>query len=456
MPAVTRVGDTNTGHDLCPPVSLASGSSNVFVDKIAVGRVGDSYSPHGCIIHLPHSGTIASGSSTVFVNGIPVGRIGDSVSCGGSVAQGSSTTFADDGNGECKNRHQAALTKMKVVNSLPNVDYKDKVTAKKIKEQQSEQGSSGSSLGTSDKDNSSLSLIMPTVDIVVDNQKCTLPVSSVDEFKTIVTLPEIARHISKAKVPLAEDKQGWYYLALMFEKWLCNDGFDFEQHRHKVVENGKERYEQDDDCYDDPFFIKWDWLSKYDAVKEKTDELIKKATNEAGKKELARMLAKQLKDDPDLTEFNFISNSNNRHIGANNFTSVDSTGTTSNLYPNGLFAAMGNFTLKSLTAGTIDKIDGKRYKVAVNQLAVYAEDKFQFADNEYLGYWSANLLDFLIGPLDLFNYVKLNNSDFRDFRKTYNKGKDFIVLSDNHVIQDYEPVSFEFTVDDDYEVTKIN
>lgn len=456
MPAVTRVGDTNTGHDLCPPVSLASGSSNVFVDKIAVGRVGDSYSAHGCIIHLPHSGAIASGSSTVFVNGIPVGRIGDSVSCGGSVAQGSSTTFADDGNAECKNRHQAAFTKMKVVNSLPNVDYQDKVTAKKIKEQQSEQGSSGSSSGTPDKGNSSLGLIMPTVDIVVDNQKCTLPVSSVDEFKTIVTLPEIARHISKAKVPLAEDKQGWYYLALMFEKWLCNDGFDFEQHRHKVIENGKERYEQDDDCYDDPFFIKWDWLDKYDDVKEKTDELIKKATNEAGKKELARMLANQLKDDPNLTEFNFINDNNNRHVDSNNFASVNDKGVTSNLYPNGLFAAMGSFTLKSLPAGTIDKIDDNRYKVTVNQLAVYAEDSFQFADNEYLGYWSANLLDFLIGPLDLFNYVKLNNSDFRDFRKTYNKGKDFVVLSDNNVIQDYEPVSFEFTVDDDYEVTKIN
>lgn len=456
MPAVTRVGDTNTGHDLCPPVSLASGSSNVFVDKIAVGRVGDSYSAHGCIIHLPHSGAIASGSSTVFVNGIPVGRIGDSVSCGGSVAQGSSTTFADDGNAECKNRHQAAFTKMKVVNSLPNVDYQDKVTAKKIKEQQSEQGSSGSSSGTPDKGNSSLGLIMPTVDIVVDNQKCTLPVSSVDEFKTIVTLPEIARHISKAKVPLAEDKQGWYYLALMFEKWLCNDGFDFEQHRHKVIENGKERYEQDDDCYDDPFFIKWDWLDKYDDVKEKTDELIKKATNEAGKKELARMLANQLKDDPNLTEFNFINDNNNRHVDSNNFASVNDKGVTSNLYPNGLFAAMGSFTLKSLPAGTIDKIDDNRYKVTVNQLAVYAEDSFQFADNEYLGYWSANLLDFLIGPLDLFNYVKLNNSDFRDFRKTYNKGKDFVVLSDNRVIQDYEPVSFEFTVDDDYEVTKIN
>ena len=31
MPAVTRVGDNNTGHDACPPTALSSGSPNVFV-----------------------------------------------------------------------------------------------------------------------------------------------------------------------------------------------------------------------------------------------------------------------------------------------------------------------------------------------------------------------------------------------------------------------------------------
>lgn len=57
MPAVTRVGDNNTGHDACPPTALSSGSPNVFV------------------------------------NGIPAGRIGDPVSCGGSVAVGSPNVF---------------------------------------------------------------------------------------------------------------------------------------------------------------------------------------------------------------------------------------------------------------------------------------------------------------------------------------------------------------------------
>lgn len=89
MPQVTRLGDVDTGHDLCPPSPLVGASSNVFINGRGAGRVGDPYAPHGCIDHPPHVGTIASGSSTVSINGRPAGRVGDSVSCGGSVAQGS-------------------------------------------------------------------------------------------------------------------------------------------------------------------------------------------------------------------------------------------------------------------------------------------------------------------------------------------------------------------------------
>ena len=32
MPAQTRQGDNNTGHDACPPSALSGGSSNVFVN----------------------------------------------------------------------------------------------------------------------------------------------------------------------------------------------------------------------------------------------------------------------------------------------------------------------------------------------------------------------------------------------------------------------------------------
>lgn len=93
MPAQTRIGDTDTGHDACPPRPLAEGSPDVFINGKPAGRVGDSYASHGCPIHPAHTGVIVSGSSTVFINGIPAGRIGDPVSCGGSVAVGSRNVF---------------------------------------------------------------------------------------------------------------------------------------------------------------------------------------------------------------------------------------------------------------------------------------------------------------------------------------------------------------------------
>ena len=93
MPAQTRLGDLDTGHDACPPRSLVTASPDVIVNGKGAGRVGDSYAPHGCDVHPIHTGTIASGSRTVFINGRAAGRIGDPVSCGGSVAQGSSNVF---------------------------------------------------------------------------------------------------------------------------------------------------------------------------------------------------------------------------------------------------------------------------------------------------------------------------------------------------------------------------
>ena len=93
MPAATREGDNDTGHDACPPRGLAGHSPNVIINGKGAGRVGDNYPPHSCPTHPPHAGVIAQGSTTVFINDKPAGRIGDPVSCGGSVAQGSPNVF---------------------------------------------------------------------------------------------------------------------------------------------------------------------------------------------------------------------------------------------------------------------------------------------------------------------------------------------------------------------------
>ena len=95
MPAVTRKGDQCTGHDSCPGVPLVSYSPDVFANSLHVGRVGDTYESHGCVVHPSHADNIAQGSPTVFANSIPWGRVGDAVNIGGSVAEGSPNVFSN-------------------------------------------------------------------------------------------------------------------------------------------------------------------------------------------------------------------------------------------------------------------------------------------------------------------------------------------------------------------------
>lgn len=94
MPAVTRLGDSCTGHGTWPPRPSTGGSGDVFVNGIPAHRQGDGWSVHCNDVPVCHAGSLASGSGTVFVNGKQLGRVGDPVSCGSSVAAGSGNVFA--------------------------------------------------------------------------------------------------------------------------------------------------------------------------------------------------------------------------------------------------------------------------------------------------------------------------------------------------------------------------
>lgn len=93
MPKATRKGDNSTGHDSCSSTALCEGSTNVFINGQAAGRLGDKYNSHGCWVHASHQDNIASGSATVFINGKPAARVGDTVSIGGSVRDGSPDVY---------------------------------------------------------------------------------------------------------------------------------------------------------------------------------------------------------------------------------------------------------------------------------------------------------------------------------------------------------------------------
>jgi uncharacterized Zn-binding protein involved in type VI secretion len=94
MPAVTRKGDTCTGHGNYPSRSSTGGSGSVYANGKPVHRQGDGWSVHCNPVPICHGGNLATGSSTVFVEGKQIGRIGDPVDCGSSVASGSGNVFA--------------------------------------------------------------------------------------------------------------------------------------------------------------------------------------------------------------------------------------------------------------------------------------------------------------------------------------------------------------------------
>jgi len=94
MPAVTRLGDTCTGHGAYPPRNNTGASGNIFVNGIGVHRKGDGWAVHCNPRPSCHGSVLGGGSSTVYANGKPIGRIGDPVACGSAVASGSGNVFA--------------------------------------------------------------------------------------------------------------------------------------------------------------------------------------------------------------------------------------------------------------------------------------------------------------------------------------------------------------------------
>lgn len=94
MPAVTRIGDADIPH--CSGMVRAEGSSDVFVNGIAVSRQGDNNTSH-LLPGVPcpsHAAPIEVGSTTVFVNGRGIGRVGDAITGCTAVAEGSPNVFA--------------------------------------------------------------------------------------------------------------------------------------------------------------------------------------------------------------------------------------------------------------------------------------------------------------------------------------------------------------------------
>lgn len=100
MPAVCRVTDSlSTGHICSSTTTIASPATDGTVhveglDVIVVGAPTVSHPFPPAPPCAPHVANLNAGSPTVFVNGIAVGRIGDSADSG-AMTSGASTVFAN-------------------------------------------------------------------------------------------------------------------------------------------------------------------------------------------------------------------------------------------------------------------------------------------------------------------------------------------------------------------------
>ena len=99
MPAVSRKGDElSTGHICASTTTLDTpGQGTCFANSILIARVSDPTVSHPfppappC---APHVANVNAGSPNVFVEGLAVARIGDSTDAG-AMTSGSGNVFAN-------------------------------------------------------------------------------------------------------------------------------------------------------------------------------------------------------------------------------------------------------------------------------------------------------------------------------------------------------------------------
>ena len=99
MPAVSRVGDSlSTGHGCTGTTTIASSNTDgsVKADNINIIVVGAPTVSHPVPPNppcAPHVANLNAGSSSVFIQGIAVGRVGDSADAG-AMTSGSPSVYA--------------------------------------------------------------------------------------------------------------------------------------------------------------------------------------------------------------------------------------------------------------------------------------------------------------------------------------------------------------------------
>ena len=222
-----------------------------------------------------------------------------------------------------------------------------------------------------------------------------------------------------------DDAIGWSYLAIFLSTWL-------NYPENTDIAEGKHDHE-----------ISWDWAYRYQRVKDayadftKMEDVPYRVLNENAKNRLWELLAGQVcGNGTDFHRFDFISGDfaqfNAHH---HNFYVVERGEVT-----DGLFACLGGFQLRVVAAGYVERVGEAMYRITVEKLAVYIYDEFSFNDDDYLGYWSCENMDY--SRVFRSEYTQLSDGIFRAFREKNHTGHDFRVYSQPHVVDNFPGMSY--------------
>ena len=261
-----------------------------------------------------------------------------------------------------------------------------------------------------------------------------------NELAIIPLLPSLSRKVAATK-SFGYDKIGWNFLARLFEEWLVQpfyirSGKEFEYPGPVVIA---------DSIMKDGTVPGMEWVLKYKLAKDAFNEII--TTDSFSTTNFLDRLADLFFSDNTLVhaaknrfwmgacseQGNYQQEIALKHAHYVQTKKVvdNSLGTLAGLWWNGaesatgLDAALHGFAFHALLGGEITAVNDKTIDIAIDTLAVYYKDSFDFTGEQDLGSWR------FFGSNKI---ISLTNGSFGRYRTLKMVGRDFYIFSKNKIV----------------------
>lgn len=249
--------------------------------------------------------------------------------------------------------------------------------------------------------------------------------------RLLLCLPDIT--VAEESRATPQDAQGWRHLRGMFHKWFTGPP------------------STDAESCKEPYFVDWNWVMSFAQARKRYEIFTDPATHEThpyiANAAAMRQIGDFLKGEGlpaegrkyfDFTGLEWPQWKKYYHtlIPVPRILSID-----------GIMISLAAFTLRALASGYVEKNGRGGHTICVNKMSVFVHDRFNFeeginpAENS-LFYWRCQDPSFT--KLGGTSYTWLENRDFNVFRKKYNVGRDFLVLSQPHLVENFIPTVYTY------------